>query len=54
MLELLGYTHPVLSIIGAIIGALIAVWEARKVQEKINEAKERALLGTEMFPGLYG
>lgn len=54
VLELIGYSHPAIQIGGVLIGATIAMTEARKVRTRIDEAKEQALLGTGFAPGFFG
>jgi len=52
--ELLGFTHPIIPLFGAVAGAAITVYEAKKVRERIQEAKDAALLGSGFAPGFYG
>lgn len=52
--ELLGYTHPEIPFLGAVAGAAIAVYEAKKVRERIQEAKDAALRAGGLAPGFSG
>ena len=51
LVRLLGHGHPLVNIVAALIGASLAMCEAREVQKRIKEAE---LLGTGFVPGFFG